>query len=499
MSTAAEREPTPVEEELSPGHVLDGKYLIDAVLGKGGVGVVVSATHLALQQKVAIKFLRNDTKLSPDTLQRFLREARAAAMIRSEHVARVNDFGTSEEGHPYIVMEHLEGKDLGALLDEGPLTVEAAVEYVLQACLALAEAHRAGIVHRDLKPANLFLTQRADGVPVIKILDFGISKVVPKTARGSNAEFATTSSIMGSPEYMSPEQMRSTKDVDARTDIWALGIVLYELITAHPAFTADTVHELFYAIERTEPTPIEMYARDTPGIVKQVIARCLRKDRAERFADVGELALALRPVASPRAEAHVDAIVSILSGIPSVTKPNPVNISEAPPLLLTRPRVASAPTVDASTAILPTSGVRGKTIGLAVAFVAAAGLLAMLALGAGKPALPAAGTPSVTAPAASVPQTSSVPSAPATVQAQQIPSAVPVEALSSAPPPTPGAPGTPARTSTRPPVVRPLPAPTPTPAPAPTPALTSAPPRASPSHPSTSKPSDGTSEYGDRK
>src|SRR3954470_13666053 len=214
------------EAPVQEGEILAGKYRVERVLGVGGMGVVVAATHLQLDERVAIKFLVPDALSSDEAVARFAREARAAVKIKSEHVARVIDVGTLDNGAPYMVMEYLEGGDLSRVLQaQGPLPVEDAVEYVLQACEAIAHAHVLGIVHRDLKPANLFLTKRNDGSQSVKVLDFGISKVLSGNsgASSSDAAMTRTRAVMGSPLYMSPEQMTSTRDVDGRTDIWALG------------------------------------------------------------------------------------------------------------------------------------------------------------------------------------------------------------------------------------------------------------------------------------
>src|SRR5438105_6241851 len=219
-----------------PGDMLLGKYRVEHVLGKGGMGVVVSAWHVGLDERVAIKFLLPAVASSQDVVRRFLREAQAAVKIRNEHVARVTDVGTLENGAPYIVMEHLAGVDLGELVDKrGPMPIPDAVECVLQACEALAEAHAMGIVHRDIKPANLFLTSRPDGSPCVKILDFGISKVKTPDSQG----MTKTQGMMGSPLYMSPEQLTSAKDVDHRADVYALGVVLYELLTGKQPYDAE--------------------------------------------------------------------------------------------------------------------------------------------------------------------------------------------------------------------------------------------------------------------
>src|SRR4051812_47574365 len=248
------------------GDVIAGKYLIQRVLGRGGMGVVVAAEHVALRQRVAVKFLLPEAVARAGSVERFLREARAAVMIQSEHVARVFDVGTLETGSPYMVMELLQGSDLGELLQvNGRLPVEQAVDYVLQACEAIAEAHALGIIHRDLKPANLFLTSRADGSMIIKVLDFGISKSTG-TPSGSQPDMSLTrtASVMGSPLYMSPEQMRSTRNVDARTDIWALGVILYELLTGRAAFLADSMPELCAMILTEPPASVRSLRAEVP-------------------------------------------------------------------------------------------------------------------------------------------------------------------------------------------------------------------------------------------
>ncbi|HEY3500068.1 MAG TPA: serine/threonine-protein kinase, partial [Polyangiaceae bacterium] len=214
--------------ELRPGQVLAGKYAVERVLGRGGMGVVVAAQHLQLFHHVAIKLMLPEVAANSEAVLRFVREARAVTRIKSEHVVRVSDVGTLDSGEPFMVMEYLEGADLGALLlQRGPLPIAEAAEYVLQACDAIAEAHALGIIHRDLKPPNLYLSRRADGSPVVKVLDFGISKA--QTAAGD--AMTRTSALMGSPLYMSPEQMTSSRDVDPRSDIWSLGIILYKLVS----------------------------------------------------------------------------------------------------------------------------------------------------------------------------------------------------------------------------------------------------------------------------
>ncbi len=296
------------------GDVLAGKYRVERVLGVGGVGVVVAAHHIQLDEKVALKFLLPDALSNAEAVARFAREARAAVKIKSEHVARVIDVGTLPNGAPYMVMEYLEGEDLAAWLEQrGPLPTEQAVEFVLQACIAVADAHVLGIVHRDLKPANLFCIRRSDGQLSIKVLDFGISKMVDAGGPAPGS-MTRTSALMGSPVYMSPEQMRSSKDVDAQTDIWALGMILFELMTGRPAFLADTVMELAIKVA-TEPLPaMRGFRPDVPGGLENIVSKCLEKERRHRYRDVAELALALLPFAPKRANASVERISGIIQG-----------------------------------------------------------------------------------------------------------------------------------------------------------------------------------------
>jgi serine/threonine protein kinase len=291
---------------VKPGEVLAGKYRIERVLGAGGMGVVVEALHIDLDERVALKFLLPEA-LKPELVERFLREARTAIRIKNEHVARVSDVGRLEGGAPYMVMEFLVGSDLDAILKaRGSLPPGQVVDWILQACEALAEAHSLGIIHRDLKPANLFLTHRADGTELIKVIDFGIAKAIQP--EGSSAALTHTSQIMGSPLYMSPEQMRNAKHVDARSDIWALGITLYQLLSNKTPFDADTVHALCAALLTEAPKPLETQQTGLPPALCAVVMRCLAKDPEERYASVAQLATALRPFGSPSAAASMTRI-----------------------------------------------------------------------------------------------------------------------------------------------------------------------------------------------
>jgi serine/threonine-protein kinase len=317
---------------LQPGSVLAGKYRVERVLGEGGMGFVVEAQHLQLEERVAIKVPRRHILSNPDAVTRFVREARAAVRIKSEYVARVNDVGTLDSGQPYIVMEYLEGLDLASWLEKrGPFAVERAVEFVLQACEALAEAHMLGIVHRDLKPANLFCTRRADGLEIVKVLDFGISKV---NVGGSvqDASMTHAGAIMGSPFYMSPEQSQSARSVDARSDIWAIGVILYELFCGRPPFYADTLVGLGAQIANAIPDPIRAFRLDVPPALEQVILRCLEKDRAQRYLNVAELAIALMPFAPPRAHISVERIGRVIGQARILDNQHPAPVPEVPGL-----------------------------------------------------------------------------------------------------------------------------------------------------------------------
>ncbi len=291
------------------GQVIVGKYRIDHVLGAGGMGVVLAAHHLQLPQRVAIKFMRVEAARDAHAVERFLREARAAAALSSEHVTRVLDVGTLEGGEPYMVMEYLDGVDLSRVLEQrGPLPIDDAVGCLLQACEALAEAHALGIVHRDLKPANLFLNHRRDGTTIVKVLDFGISKVADLHAAGS-AGLTASGLVMGSPGYMSPEQVRSAKGVDPRTDVWGLGVILFELVTGTRAFGGETVGEVLAQILSEPPPSVRHYRADAPEGLGVVIAQCLERRVERRIQNVGELATKLVPFGPPNAKDSLERIL----------------------------------------------------------------------------------------------------------------------------------------------------------------------------------------------
>jgi serine/threonine-protein kinase len=308
--------------DVKPGEVLAGKYRIERVLGMGGMGVVVLATHLQLDERVAIKFLLPNALQMPEAVARFAREARAAVKIKSEHVARVTDVGTLDTGCPYMVMEYLHGRDLAQLVqDQGPLPIEQAVDCLLQACEAIAEAHALGIVHRDLKPSNLFLIHRADGSACVKVLDFGISKTTGMAGSGPDLGMTRTTAVMGSPLYMSPEQMASARNVDVRTDIWALGAILYELCTGQVPFAADTMPQLCQMVLQEPAPPIRSRLPLAPEGLENAILRCLEKTPSNRYSNVAEFAAALLPFGPRWGSASVERISRVLLAAGHAVKP----------------------------------------------------------------------------------------------------------------------------------------------------------------------------------
>jgi serine/threonine protein kinase len=292
------------------GHdvVIAGKYHVERVLGMGGGGVVVAARHRHLNKRVAIKYLLPHALAMPSSVERFHREARIAARMQGDHAVQVIDMGKLENGAPFLVMEYLEGCDLDEYLaTRGRLPIHEAVSYVLQACVALAEAHAARIVHRDLKPSNLFLAERPDGRRIIKLLDFGISERL-------GPEGVKTPGVLGTLRYIAPEQIRPTSDVDVRTDIWALGVTLYELLTDVAPFGGETAFESIALIILNAPKPIRELRPEIPEELALIIARCLETDVERRFQTVGELASSLARVASGRlCDLDVESMLSSIA------------------------------------------------------------------------------------------------------------------------------------------------------------------------------------------
>jgi len=282
---------------FAAGTVLAGKYRIERALGRGGMGLVVATVHVELRTPVAVKLLDPRYTDRPKVIERFVREARAAARLKSDHICHVFDAGRLDDGTPYMAMELLEGKDLRRVLKDGPVAMETAVEYLRHACDAIAEAHAAGIVHRDLKPSNLFLTERRDGSPLVKVLDFGVAKAHDDVAPALTGAHA----VVGSPSYMAPEQVRSAKDVDARSDIWSLGVILCELVSGELPFSGDTTLDLARNIQQEPPV---LPADAAPELVA-IVERCLQKDPMLRFQSVGELVAAFDAMPRAKREASI--------------------------------------------------------------------------------------------------------------------------------------------------------------------------------------------------
>ncbi|MBM4359363.1 MAG: serine/threonine protein kinase [Deltaproteobacteria bacterium] len=283
-------------DALSPGDVIAGKYRVQRLIGRGGMGVVLEAWHLDFDEPVALKLLLPEVSANEEAVGRFEREARAAFKVKGEHVARMLDVGKTESNAPYLVMEFLEGSDLADVLaKDRRMPIGDAVDCILQACDAVAEAHAHGIVHRDLKPENLFVTKRPDGSPCLKVLDFGLSKVHGGAAR--ERLLTATYQLMGTPHYMSPEQWMGTSDVGPASDLWALAVILYELITGVPPFRGEKLIEVCQRILETEPPPMATYVSDVPLALEEAILACLRKAPKERLGNVAELAIRIHPFA----------------------------------------------------------------------------------------------------------------------------------------------------------------------------------------------------------
>lgn len=312
----------PDEFPVRPGDVLGDKYRVSRLIGHGGMGVVVEAHHIELGERVAIKVLHERYLDNDEAVARFQHEAKAAVRIRGEHSARLIDVGTAHSGAPFIVMEYLEGCDLSTVLRQGQVPVRDACLYILHACEGMAEVHANGIIHRDLKPGNLFLTRRPDGSPLVKVLDFGIAKsAVPI----DEAERALTMTLvsMGTPSYMSPEQVRSSRSVDHRADIWSLGTILYELLAGQPAFGGNsTAHITAQVLEAQPPLLMDLRSAVSPEL-DRVVRKCLAKPPDGRYVDVAEFAEALEPFAGPPGAGQAERAKRIVRGQDSLVQSYP--------------------------------------------------------------------------------------------------------------------------------------------------------------------------------
>ncbi len=320
------------EPPVRVGDLVGGRFRIDRLLGSGSMGYVVAAWHLELDQPVALKLLNADVFEQGEAAARFRREVRAAARIKSEHVCRVIDVGALDGGAPYMVMELLDGNNLEEELQRrGTMPVGEAVLYMLEAMEALAEAHASGIVHRDLKPANLFIARRADRSRLLKVLDFGISKSMIDSHGPGDMSLTKTGVIIGSPLYMSPEQMRSTKDADTLSDVWALGAILFQLVTGRPPYEGETIPELCAKLFTEDAPPPSTVRLGLPPALDVVLHRALAREPTRRFQTVAEFGAALLEFA-PAGRVHVERARRVLSardGRPSSVAPGPAS-SDSP-------------------------------------------------------------------------------------------------------------------------------------------------------------------------
>jgi eukaryotic-like serine/threonine-protein kinase len=341
-----------VVSALQVGTLVAGKYRIadEGVLGTGGMGTVVAATDVQVGRKVALKFLKPEASGSDEAVARFVREARAAACLRSEHAVRIIEAGT-DGGVPFIAMERLEGADLGRFTAArgGSLPPSEAVGYLLQAAEALAEAHAQGIVHRDLTPANLFVARRPDGTPLVKVLDFGISKLSAE-ATSISLRLTRATVLVGTPAYMAPEQMVGAADVDGRADIWSLGVILYELLSGKPPFQAPSFIELCLKVTNEPHLPLARARAGLPPGLCAVVERCLMKAPARRFPDITALTTALAhhgpdaaAPSAPRMRRRRTALVLTVATAVALAGIALVTMNQPPPATATATATAAPP------------------------------------------------------------------------------------------------------------------------------------------------------------
>jgi serine/threonine protein kinase len=454
---------SPVSPPITPadlriGSVVNGKYRIDSILGRGAMGIVAECQHVELRERVALKFLLTTRNVAREDLGvRFLREAQVSAKLRNEHIARVVDVGVWLESVPYMVMEYLEGHDLRATMRRhGRLPPAIAIDYAIQICEGVAEAHSLGIVHRDLKPSNLFVTSRADGSDLVKILDFGISKwSLPDSDLGEGTE---TGIILGSPKYMSPEQIFASSKVDARADIWSLGAIAYEMLTGRPPFDMPTFAQTCAELS-TDRLPPSICAQvpEVPPALESAIFRCFERSVEKRTQNVAELAGALLEAAgspfSGVVRARIDATLASRTGRDGAAKDSAsriaINSFEAfAPVGLV---VASGSTSQRSLPMTTDSSSRrlteaerpkrGRWVALAVGGIGLVGA-AFAALSLSPSATPMVSAPSATVRADAPPRPSSV--APAEAVSAEAPASA-----DPAPEPSPEV-----RPRSRPPLVR---------------------------------------------
>jgi serine/threonine-protein kinase len=405
----------------TPGATFDGKFQIVRLLGEGGMGAVFRAKHLRLGELVALKVVRPELIGREDLRARFLREARAAARLRTRHVARVLDVDVSDGGIPYLVLEHLEGGDLAHAIERAPLPPDVAARYVVDACEALAEAHALGVVHRDIKPQNLFLARAADGTTEVKVLDFGLAKHI------DGARMTSSNDAMGTPLYMPPEQIKGARDVDARGDVWSLGVTLFEAVTGVLPFEAPNPAALLYAIAHSPARVPSSIRGDLSSAFDAVVARCLEKDADKRYANAIDFGAALAPLCG----LDVEETRARLEKIADEARAR-VHRENAPEPVIVAPSMSEADTLQARTApaVATTvaarnprkiAGIVAAIAGVVIVVIAASGLAWKKLRGATSTAVPPASAVQIdtlaTAALASTPTTPTMTatSAPATI------------------------------------------------------------------------------------
>jgi serine/threonine-protein kinase len=392
------------------GQVVAGKYLIEDVIGSGGMGVVFRARHLLLDERVALKMPHVARSKNRASVTRFLREARSATRLTSDHVVRVRDVDAAPDGSPYLVMEYLEGRDLGAFSkSQGTQSVEQSTAWVLEACEALAEAHQLGIVHRDIKPSNLFLASRSGKTPSLKLLDFGIAH--DDDADTGAVDLTRSNELLGSPRYMSPEQIRQRDRVGPRTDIWSLGVVLYELISAKNPFPGNGASAVLAAIVADPPRALD----DVPAELESVILRCLAKEPDDRFPDVVELARALSPFAKD-GPARLERVLEARERAKHVPAPTTSDRSDDTGVPTAEPLPAPDQTASnwgersGDAALVPRVRHKRRVLGLgALVLVAGVAVVAFVSLRGQRTEKPAALEPTAPAVAATAPMSASDP------------------------------------------------------------------------------------------
>jgi serine/threonine-protein kinase len=304
------------------GRTAGGKYKLVRLLGAGGMGEVYEAQHSVVGRRFAIKFLHPELAGNTEIVARFQREAQAAGSLENENIAAVLDAGTDEDGAPYLVMEYLEGEDLAHLLFRaGPLPVPRAAYILIQACRGLVAAHERNIVHRDLKPENLFVCKRNDGSDLVKVLDFGIAKL---HVGGSGTGLTHTGATMGTPFYMSLEQARGAKEVDHRTDIYSLGVILYEILTGAKPHPGESYNEILYHVISNEPAPLDNVRVGLPAGLSAVVNKAMAREAGDRYASAALLMEALIPFAGRAVtplRTSLGATVQTPGSIPNVRVP----------------------------------------------------------------------------------------------------------------------------------------------------------------------------------